>query len=165
MIENPNTIRWPANYAPENAPIHVRNELEMDVAPEAVWAWLVRAQLWPTWYKNSSNVRFLSGTPPDLDAAARFQWTTFGVRLESRVLEFVPGERIAWDAHGIGIHAYHAWVIQEILRGTYVRTEETQRGWLARLAASLRPRRMHEYHQIWLEHLREVARTGLPPQA
>jgi Polyketide cyclase / dehydrase and lipid transport len=158
-------VRWPLRYSPTIAPVFVHNELEMDAPPEVVWAWLIRAQRWPAWYENASGVTFLSGTPPDLSADARFRWTTFGVRLESTVQEFVPGERIAWDARCIGVDAYHAWVIGRTPAGSHVLTEETQHGWLARLGASLMPRRMHTYHQIWLEQLCEVARKGFPPPA
>ena len=145
--------------------MHVRNELEIDAPPEVVWAWLIRAQLWPVWYENAADVTFLSGTPPDLSPGARFRWKTFGVRIESTVQEFVPNERIAWDAHGIGTDAYHAWVIGGTPGGSQVLTEETQHGSLARLAALVMPHRMHKHHQIWLEQLREAARKGLPPPA
>jgi hypothetical protein len=156
-------VRWPAHYAPTTAPVHVRNEIDMDVPTDVVWAWLIRAQLWPTWYANAAHVMFLQGTPPDLSADARFKWKTFGVRLESTVLEFVPTERIAWDARGIGINAYHAWVISATPRGSHVLTEETQHGWLARVGNFLMPWRMRNYHQLWLEQLRNNAARGLPP--
>jgi uncharacterized protein YndB with AHSA1/START domain len=158
-------VRWPHRYSPTIAPVHVRNELEMDAPPEVVWAWLIRAQLWPAWYGNASDVTFLSGTPPDLSSGTRFRWKTFGIRLESKVQEFVPGERIAWDSRCIGVDAYHAWVIARTPGGSHVLTEETQHGWLARVAAAVRPRRMHTYHQIWLEQLRAAARKGFPPPA
>src|ERR1700675_298748 len=105
-------ILWPAHYDPKNCPVHVRNELSMSAASEAAWAWLIRAQLWPTWYPNSSNVRFLEGSPPDLALGTRFKWTTFGIRIESTVLEFVPGERIAWNGRALGTDVYHAWLIE-----------------------------------------------------
>ena len=159
----PSQILWPSCYEPEKCPVHVRNELEMASALETVWAWLVRAQLWPTWYPNSANIRFLSGQPPDLALDTRFRWKTFGVTIESKVLEFVPHGRIAWDAHATGLEAYHAWLIQRTDRGCYVLMEETQRGWLARLGRALRPNRMEQMHQIWLERLRDKASSGLPP--
>ena len=158
-------VRWPARYSPEIAPVHVRNELEMEAPPDAVWAWLVRAQLWPAWYENAANVTFLEGSPPDLDPGERFRWKTFGVTLESKVLEFVPGERIAWDARGPGVDAYHAWVITKTPRGSHVLTEESQHGWLARLSSAVMPQRMFRYHQIWLEALRQKAAGGPPPNA
>ena len=155
-------VRWPPHYSPITAPVHVRNALDMEASADAVWAWLVRAQLWPEWYPNASDVNFLSGTPPDLRAGTRFKWKTFGVRLESTVLEFVPGERIAWDARGCGVDAYHAWVVSPIARGSHVLTEETQHGWVARLGNLMMPQRMHKYHQLWLERLADRARRGMP---
>ena len=156
-------VRWPPDYAPATAPVYVRNELEMDAPADVVWAWLIRAQLWPTWYPNSASVKFLEGPSPDLTAHTRFRWRTFGVNLESKVREFVPRERIAWDARARGVDAYHAWVISTTSRGSHVITEETQHGWLARLGNFLMPWRMGKYHQLWLERLRENSARGWPP--
>ena len=161
--DNWSIVRWPPHYAPATTPVHVRNELDMEAKPDVVWAWLIRAQLWPTWYSNSAHVRFLEGPPPDLTAGTQFRWKTFGVSLESRVCEFVSGERIAWDARGLGVDAYHAWVISATPRGSHVLTEETQHGWLARLGHFLMPWRMGKYHQLWLEQLRDQSAHGRPP--
>jgi len=79
------------------------------------------------------------------------------------VLEFVPYERLAWDAHGNGLDAYHAWLIQKTEQGCHVLMEETQRGWLNRLGNVIRPKRVEQQHQIWLEGLRAKAISGLPP--
>jgi len=155
-------IRWPSHYHPSCTPIHVCNELAMAAPAERVWAWLIRAPLWPTWYANSKNVEMLEGPAPDLGEGSRFRWTTFGVRIESRVLECVPGQRLAWDAHGTGVDAYHAWILRETAQGCDVRTEETQHGWLVRLGALVLPNRMHKHHQIWLEELERKAREGMP---
>ena len=54
---------------------------------------------------------------------------------DSTVLEFVRHERLAWDAHCDGVHAYHAWAFERRDGGVYVLTEETQTGWLARMGA------------------------------
>jgi len=156
-------IIWPEHYAPQHCPIHVRNELTMAAPAERVWTWLIRAQLWPTWYVNSANMRFLQGTGPDLALGTRFQWKTFGVTIESTVREFVPMERIAWNAHAFGIDVYHAWLIQQTMAGCHVITEETQYGWMARLGKFLMPNRMWKYHQIWLEGLSANAAQGAPP--
>ncbi|MBI1741983.1 SRPBCC domain-containing protein [Candidatus Acetothermia bacterium] len=156
-------IQWPVEYQPSRCPVHVRNELNMPVTPDRVWAWLIRAELWPSWYQNSSHLRFIEGSAPDLSLGARFRWKTFGVTIESRVLEFIPDERIAWDAHALGIHCYHAWLIRKTSEGCHVLTEETQHGWLALLGKLLMPTRMHHFHQLWLEGLRENASKGLPP--
>jgi uncharacterized protein YndB with AHSA1/START domain len=158
-------VRWPDRYQPGNCPVHVQNELDMAATPERVWAWLIRASLWPTWYANSANLKMLEGTGPNLQKGTRFRWKTFGVTITSTVLEYVPRERIAWDAHAFGIDAYHAWVLQPSSKGCYVLTEETQHGWLARLGKRFMPNRMHKFHQLWLEGLAAKARGGLPPVA
>jgi len=156
-------VNWPDHYQPSNAPVHVRNELDMQAAQEQVWAWLVRVTLWPAWYQNSSNVTILEGSGPDLVQGTRFRWHTFSATITSTVQEYLPRERIAWDAHGIGIDAYHAFIIQPSPKGCFVLTEEAQHGWLARLSHWVTPNRMSHFHQIWLEELERKARTGLPP--
>lgn len=134
----------------------------MSVPPEVAWAWLVRAVRWPEWYPNSANVRLVDASGPDLQAGTVFRWKTFGASLTSEVVEFVPGERLAWNARGVGIWAYHAWLFQEVEGGCRVLTEETQHGWLCRLGNLLFPNRMFKFHQIWLEQLRRKAQEGLP---
>jgi uncharacterized protein YndB with AHSA1/START domain len=154
---NLDSIAWPPRYAPDNVPVHVRNERTMRVAPAAVWAALVRAADWPVWYPNSSRVTFLRGSPPDLAKGTKFRWKTFGVTIESTVLEFAPPERIAWDARGPGIDAYHAWLIRPTAEGCHVLTEESQHGWLARLGHWIFPRRMYRGHELWLASLERRA--------
>jgi hypothetical protein len=150
-------IRWPERYDPRNAPVHVRNELRTTAVSAALWPWLVRATLWPTWYANSRNVRFLDRPGPELELGARFRWRTFGVTVTSLVAEFVPNERIAWSAVGVGVDCYHAWLFTPEPFGCRILTEETQYGALARLGSLLLPWRMSRHHQRWLEGLSKKA--------
>ena len=160
----PSVIHWPAAYLPESAPVFVHNEIVTAVPAEVVWAWLLRAELWPSWYSNASDIHFLSHAAPDLRDRSRFRWKTFGLRLTSKVLEFEPPYRLAWDAHGIGVDAYHAWVLTPLPDGTTrVVTEEVQHGWLARLGKRINPTRIQAQHQLWLEALARQAQSGLPP--
>ncbi len=155
-------IKWPEKYSPDKTRVHVHNELDMDVPPERVWAWLIRAKLWPTWYKNSGNVVMEDGTS-DLSPGAKFRWETFGAHLKSQVQEFEPFERLAWGAKSSGIDAYHAWLIKKTPTGCHVVTEENQNGWVAFMANKLRPSNMGKYHQMWLEQLLSKAKSGSPP--
>jgi len=157
-------IRWPEKYSPDRTKVHVRNQLEMPVPSETVWAWLIRAELWPSWYDNSKQV-VIEGGGHDLRPGSKFRWTTFGVRLESKVEEFVAGERLAWSARATGIDAYHAWLVEKRPSGCYVLTEENQNGWLATLSNTLRPQNMGKQHQNWLESLQRKAKGGPPPTA
>ncbi len=158
-------IRWPAAYLPASAPVFAHNELVIPAPAEVIWAWLLRAELWPDWYANSSDIHFLSHAAPNLRDRSRFRWKTFGLRMTSKVLEFEPPSRLAWDAHGIGVDAWHGWLLTPLAGGgTHVLTEEVQHGWLARLGKRLAPDRMHTQHQLWLEGLSRQAQGGMPPE-
>jgi uncharacterized protein YndB with AHSA1/START domain len=155
-------LNWPEKYSPQRTAVHVRNELEMGVPPERVWAWLIRADIWPSWFSRVSNVT-IQGGGRELQAGSVFRWKTSGVNLLSRVEEFVPWERLTWSAHAVGIDAYHAWLIEKTPSGCRVVTAENQNGWLARLGHAARPHSMNRLHQGWLEGLLERARVGFPP--
>jgi hypothetical protein len=155
-------IRWPDRYAPANTAVFVSNQLDMNVPPGPVWEWLIRADLWPNWYPNSKNVTYLLPNKGPLRLGTAFRWTTFGTTIVSRVEEFLPCERIAWNARGRGVDAYHAWLIERTEKGCRVLTEEAQNGWLARLGNLLMPSRMGRYHQLWLERLEQQAGNGFP---
>ncbi len=155
-------VRWPSEYDPANTKVFVSNQITIAAEPEVIWAWLVRAQQWPDWYSNASNVR-LPVSSPDLSPGMVFEWSTFGVGLVSTVKEFEPYSRLAWDARATGIAAYHAWVIERTgPKQCLVLTEETQKGWVARLGKLVMPARMSRYHQIWLEGLKAKAESGIP---
>jgi uncharacterized protein YndB with AHSA1/START domain len=159
------TIRWPERFDPAHTAVFVSNEITIAAEPEDVWRWLIRAELWPHWYPNSSDVHFVSTSGPDLRERSRFRWNTFGVRITSKVLEFEPCARLAWEAQGIGVDAYHAWLLTPTGDGgTHVLTQETQHGWLARLGKMMMPRRLETMHQVWLESLKVRALSGPPPE-
>jgi hypothetical protein len=161
VVDIPEAIRWPAEFDPAHSPIHVRNELAMLAPAPVIWAWLIRARDWPSWYPNSKNVR-IDGGGAELSPGVTFRWRTFGVGVFSRVEEFVGGERIAWTARGIGVWAYHAWLLRPSASGCTVVTEETQHGFVARVGMLLMPGRMGRFHQLWLEELEKKARVGSP---
>ena len=144
-------IRWPRGFEPASSPVHVINRLDTETAPDSVWARLIHASGWPAIYANAGNVKVEGGG--NLFAGARFTWKTFGIALESEVKEFVPETRIAWLATGIGVQAYHAWLITPTATGCTILTEETQHGLVARSGRLIFPNRMGRWHQKWLEAL------------
>jgi uncharacterized protein YndB with AHSA1/START domain len=156
-------IRWPPDLLPAESPVHTRNELRIRADPSVVWAWLVRAQEWPRWYSNCKDVRFQFKPGPDLAMGTRFSWTTFGVRVDTTVQEFVAPRRLAWRGSGLGACGYHAWVLEPLDGGCHVITEETQAGLVPSLARAFLRRGLLREHQSWLEGLARVARGGLPP--
>lgn len=149
-IDSP--ISWPEAFQPGVAPVFVRNECTIEAPPSQVWSTLIEATAWPSWYPNSHGVS-IEGGASVLSAGASFRWRTFGVSLVSKVTEFVPCERVAWEAVAFGVHAYHAWLLTPRGTGCHVLTEETQYGLLARLGDALMPKRMARGHDLWLERL------------
>jgi uncharacterized protein YndB with AHSA1/START domain len=156
-------LSWPDEHTPDVSVFHAVNELEMPAKPEAVWAWLVRPDLWPSYYSNARLIKHLGGAWPELELGSRFRWLTFGALITSEVIEYAPTERLAWSAKSLAGSGHHGWVLQPRDGGTFVRTEETQKGLGMRLIKpALRPL-MVRMHQRWLEGLSRVASQGAPP--
>jgi uncharacterized protein YndB with AHSA1/START domain len=158
-------IDWPDEHTPERSAFHAVNELQIPAAPELIWAWLIRPDLWPSYYSNAKFIKHLDGPWPVIELGSRFRWWSFGAFVTSEVVEYVPAERISWDASELGGNGYHGWLLRPQDGGTFVRTEETQKGWGIQLAKpALRPL-MVRFHQRWLEGLARVAAGGPPPAA
>nr|WP_322711291.1 hypothetical protein [Nostoc sp. ChiSLP03a]MDZ8212495.1 hypothetical protein [Nostoc sp. ChiSLP03a] len=82
-----------------------------------------------------------------------FTWNTGSAPVASTVKEFVPNQRLAWDAKATSLNAYHIWLIIPTPKGCRIFSEETQRGILARLFKLFTPNLMRHSTQIWLEAL------------
>lgn len=158
----PSVARWPAAHRPEGAAVYGYNALSIAAPAERVWAWLIRAAAWPTYYANAWNIRFENAPGPNLALGTRFTWTTFYVRVDTTVVEFEPSSRLAWEGRTPGGVGYHAWVIEPTPSGCHVVTEETQRGIVPSLGRRLLRPGLLWQHQRWLEGLARRAVAGLP---
>ncbi|BDP43817.1 hypothetical protein DAETH_37860 (plasmid) [Deinococcus aetherius] len=155
-MSEPTRMVWPPGFDPRHAPVHTVNELFIPAPPGAVWAPLIHAALWPTWYANSRNVR-LEGEGELLGPETRFRWTTFGVPVRTVVEEFGPPHRLAWRGEGLGARGYHAWTLLPVAGGTRVVTEEVQFGLVPRLGRGLLRAALLREHQRWLKGLSRLA--------
>ena len=156
-------MNWPDEHRPEVSAFHAVNELQIAAEPEVVWAWLVRPDLWPRFYRNARLVKHLGGPWPKVELGSRWRWMTFGAFVHSEVVEYEPGRRLAWSAKELGGLGHHGWILSRRDGGTFVHTEETQRGPTIRIIKpALRPLMVH-FHQRWLEGLAKVAVEGAPP--
>jgi uncharacterized protein YndB with AHSA1/START domain len=161
-VSDGSPIRWPSEHRPEVSRFLAVNELQMEAAPDDVFAWLCRPDLWPRFYGNARLVKHLEGPWPRVKLGSRFRWLTFGALITSEVVEYDPPERLAWSAKGLGSRGHHVWLLRPQEGGTFVHTEETQRGWgIAIMRPALRPLMLRQ-HQRWLEGLAEVAAQGPP---
>jgi hypothetical protein len=86
-----NEIIWPDGYVPGFADNFASNEIIVaGLSAAEVWPYLNNAKAWPTYYSNTSDIRFHEGSGPDLSKGARFRFTTFGFPVEAEVTEYEP---------------------------------------------------------------------------
>ncbi len=158
------SIDWPADLDPSEAAFHAVNELQIDAPREHVWEWLRRPSLWPEYYGNSWLVKHHEGPWPGAEVGTRFRWVTFGIVVQSEIVECNALDgRFTWSASELGAKGHHVWMLSDRDGGTFVRTEETQRGWSIAPIRPVMSRLMVRYHQRWLEGLARVAAGGPPP--
>ena len=164
-------IEWPEDYIPGFTDNFCSNEVIVaGLTAATIWPLLSVATAWPTYYSNSSNVRFYDEMGPQLETGRRFYFETFGFPVEAEVVEYVapvkgnPG-RIAWHGWaGEGdtrLDVHHAWLVEDIDGGRVrILTQETQKGKPAEDLARARPNPMINGHQDWLDGLIAAARKS-----
>jgi hypothetical protein len=148
-------IHWPAGFHPEQADLFAHNEIAVHASCEKVFANIVDAQVWPSWYPNSHNVQLLNSPDGKLHEGTQFSWDTFSVHIESRVHELVPGSRIGWFGDGTGMNAYHTFLLLKTDKGCHIVTEEVVKGPGAVDFRKKQPNAMHEGHDLWLSTLKK----------
>ena len=163
MNEVETVIEWPAEHRPEVSAFLAVNELLIPADPEVVWAWICRPDLWPKYYVNARLIKHLDGPWPKLELGSRWRWLTFGALVTSEVVEYQPGQRLAWSAKSMAGSGHHGWVLRRQAGGTFVRTEETQKGLGMQIIKPVLRPMMVRLHQRWLEGLSKVAAKGPPP--
>ena len=102
-----NTVHWPAGHGPAGAAVHEVNNGRSVAPPELVWAWLVRRDLWHSYYANARDVRHIAGPWPKIGLGSQFSWVTFRAPVTTEVTEFEPYERLAWTGSGRGARGHH----------------------------------------------------------
>lgn len=156
------SIKWPHEWLPGLTDNFVSNEVIVkDLSFEIVLSNLLDCKKWDKYYKNSQDIEAYNQKSGILHLDSEFKFTTFGFRIEAKVLELEIDDakkiaRIAWhawnDATGNErIEAYHAWLIEELSENRLrILTQETQIGMPAKKLASDPKYPMLNGHQDWL---------------
>jgi hypothetical protein len=141
------------------ADLFSHNELLIGASCERVWKYIIEATKWPDWYPNSKEVRILGDGGAVLKQGTTFQWTTFGLPLESRINEFVPFSRIGWFGYAPGTPPsfYHTWFLTAKDGGCRVVTNEVGMGSAAAHLRETDESLMHRGHDLWLATLKWMA--------
>jgi uncharacterized protein YndB with AHSA1/START domain len=146
-------IHWPKGLEPRNVDVFVHNEGWIDAPPRVVWANLIDAAQWPSWYANAADVR-IDGGQARLAKGVVFHWTTFGFPIASTVDVFDPGREIGWSVDSPGFRVHHAWLLLPERGGTRVITEEAQKGAAAIKFRLEQPNAMYDGHDWWMSALK-----------
>jgi hypothetical protein len=113
----------------EQAPVVGASEIEIAAAPEAVWEALTAFERWPSW---NQDVKSMSVQGP-LAEGLVFRWKAGPATITSTVRLVEPQRRLAWTGKTLGIKAIHFWYLEPRDGKTFVRTEESYEGLVARL--------------------------------
>jgi hypothetical protein len=115
--------------AQENAPVRSAAEVEIDAPPQAVWEVLTDFQNWPHWNPDVKSMSFVGMLAP----GSEFRWKAGPGTILSTLERIEPPRYIAWRGRTLTIDAYHEWWLEPRDGGTYVRTQESFSGLVARL--------------------------------
>ncbi len=147
-------INWPADYKPGRSKFYVHNEIEINAKPDVVWAYLIDALQWQSWYKGAKNVSFINPADTVLNARSVFRWQTMGLKFESAVRQFEPNRLLAWESKKKSIRGFHVWLIVPTAKGCKVITDESQNGWLTFFEKTFQGKKLKKLHDSWLTELK-----------
>lgn len=82
--------------------MHHQVSVDVDAAPEQVWAVLADVERWPSWTPTMTSVRRLDVGPVGMDSASEVRQPKLP-RNVWRVTRFEPGRRFEWAASAPGV--------------------------------------------------------------
>ena len=164
-----NCINWPKEYLPGLTENFASNEVIVaGLTASQVWKYLVDASLWPTYYKNSADIKMYNQKETILKLGTKFHFKTFGFPIEAEVVEFQEPKdgkegRIAWHGWAEGdadhrLDVIHAWLIENLeYNRVRILTQESQKGKPAIELHNSHPNTMINGHQDWLDGIVKIA--------
>jgi uncharacterized protein YndB with AHSA1/START domain len=105
------------------------SEIQIDAGADVVWDVLTAIDRWPSWNPLVAGAT-LEG---DLRGESTFRWKAGPGTIVSTIKWVEPTSGIAWTGRTMGIRAFHVWRLEPRDGGTFVRTEESYDGLVARL--------------------------------
>jgi uncharacterized protein YndB with AHSA1/START domain len=111
------------------APVTSKRSIEIAAPPETVWDVLTRFDQWLQW---NPQVKSISFEGP-LAAGSEFRWKAGPGTIVSTLEQVEPPRFVRWRGRTMSIKAIHEWRLEPRDGGTFVETEETYSGVVARL--------------------------------
>jgi hypothetical protein len=146
----------------ENATVYGSTQGQIAAPPQLVWETLTCFQDWPSW---NPDVKSMEASGPALPGTS-FRWRTGSTTVTSTVREVDAPRVIGWTGKALGIRAAHVWRIEPSDGGTYVHTEESFEGPLARVFRGRLRSVVSDALESGLRHLKaEAERRAQPSHA
>ena len=142
------------------APVVGRSEIEIAAAPEVAWDVLTAIDRWPSW---NPAVRSVS-VEGAIDEGSVFRWKAGPGTITSTITYIQEPRRIAWNGTTFGLRATHVHTFEPRGGGTFVTTEESWDGPVARLFPGRLRKQLGRSLRDGLQHLKaEAERRGPAP--
>jgi uncharacterized protein YndB with AHSA1/START domain len=113
----------------QQAPVVGVSEIEIAASPEAVWDVLTAFERWPSWNRDVKSLAMRGDVVP----GSVFRWKAGPGTITSTIQRVERPRLIAWTGKTLGIEAIHFWRLEPRNGTTFVRTEESYEGLVARL--------------------------------
>jgi uncharacterized protein YndB with AHSA1/START domain len=137
----------------ERAPVRAASEIDIAAPPEVVWDVLTEFDRWPDW---NPDVKSMSYTGP-LEPGSQFRWKAGPGTIVSTLQQVEPARLISWTGRTMSINAVHVWRLEPRAGGTWVRTEESYTGLLARVFRGPIRKTLEKALREGLQHLKAEA--------
>jgi len=138
----------------------IREEIEIAAPLAIVWSVFSRLEEWDDWNTACQSCHLVEGE--EMLAGACFSFVvrpfTLPIKVEPRITDCEPGQKVVWEGERFGIHAIHTWTFREKNGRVILLSHEEFSGpliWLARLI--LVPRRLHSLTRQLLASVKEEA--------
>ena len=138
---------------PSDAPVRSKREIEIAAAPEVVCDVLTHFERWPEWNPQVKSMSFDGPLAP----GSEFRWKAGPGTITSTLEQVEAPQRVSWLGRTKSIRAIHEWRLEPRDGGTFVETEETYSGLLARLFHGRLQKTLGKALEDGLEHLKREA--------
>jgi hypothetical protein len=113
----------------QDAPVVGTGEIEIDAPAQTVWDVLTAIDRWPAWNPDVKSVSMERPVAP----GSVFRWKAGPGTITSTIQRVEPPRLIAWTGRTFGIKAIHFYKLEPRDGRTFVRSEESYDGLVARL--------------------------------
>lgn len=142
-----------------NAPIVEGSEIEIDARPETVWDVLTDLEGWPSW---NPDVKSMSSGSA-IAEGSEFRWKAGPGTIVSTIRRVDRPRLIGWTGRTLGIDALHVYRLEPRDGKTFVSTEESYDGMLARVFRGPLRKTLKSALDSGLRHLKAEAERRSTP--